>query len=219
MRPKIKICGITNLIDAKNALNFGADFIGFINISSSLRYLSVPEIEEITRDLTEAERNKSVLLSLENNIDNLIADMSKLSFKIVQPYGNLNYSDFSKLRLIGYTIFKPIQVSSNLDIENLDEYRKYVDLLILDTKDDTPNLGGTGKTFDWSLFTEAKNSLSIDLCLSGGLNPDNVEEALNKTNATMIDLSSGLEARPGLKSSKKMRELFNIFMVSSPNDL
>jgi phosphoribosylanthranilate isomerase len=219
MKPKIKICGITNLIDAKNALNFGADFIGFINISSSLRYLTIAEIEEISRDLTEAERNKSVLLSLENNVDNLISDLSKLRFKTVQPYGNLNYSDFSKLRLVGYNIFKPIQVSSSFDIENLDEYRKFVDLIILDTKDDTPNLGGTGKTFDWSLFVQAKKILSIDLCLSGGLNPTNVEEALKITNANMIDLSSGLEARPGLKSIKKMRDLFNIFMVSSPNDL
>ena len=220
MRPKVKICGITNLIDAKNALHFGADFIGFINIEQSPRFLSIDEIAEISRDLSEKEKQQSVLLSLEHSVDSLVADLTKLGFKIVQPYGNLSMEDMSKLKLMGYKIFKPVQIASEADIKNLDELRKSVDLIILDSKEDgSGKLGGTGKVFNWDIFNQAKEELEIELALSGGLNLENLEEALAKTKATMIDLSSGLEQSPGIKSCDKIKELFNLFLSTTPNDL
>lgn len=220
MRPKVKICGITNLIDAKNALHFGADYIGFINIEQSPRYLSIDDISEISRDLDESEKQKSVLLSLEHSVDNIVADLTRLGFKTIQPYGNLNMEDLSKLKLMGYKIFKPVQVASTDDIKNLDDYRKAVDLIILDSKPaNSDQLGGTGKTFNWDIYNEAREKLEIDLALSGGLNLDNVEEALAKTSASMIDLSSGLEQKTGIKSCEKIKQLFNLFLSTSSNDL
>lgn len=220
MIPKVKICGITNLIDAKNALQFGADYIGFINIEQSPRYLSIDEITEISRDLNEQEKQKSVLLSLEHSVDKIVSDLTRLGFKTIQPYGNLNLEELCKLKLMGYKIFKPVQVSSTADIKNLDDFRKAVDLIILDSKSSDPaQLGGTGTSFNWDIFNQAKDDLEINLALSGGLTLDNIEEALIKTEASMIDLSSGLELRPGLKSCDKIKELFNLLLSISSNDL
>ena len=220
MRPKIKICGITNLIDAKNALHFGADYIGFINIEQSPRYLSIDNIAEISRDLSEQEKQKSVLLSLESSIDKIVSNLSRLGFKIIQPYGNLNMEELGKLKLMGYKIFKPVQVSCIEDTKNLDEFRKAVELIILDSKsEDSSKLGGTGNTFNWDIFNQARKDLEIELALSGGLTLDNLEEALAKTNASMIDLSSGLELKPGIKSCEKIKKLFNLFLSTSSNDL
>ena len=220
MRPKVKICGITNLIDAKNALHFGADFIGFINIEQSPRFLSIDQIAEISRDLSEKEKQQSVLLSLEHSVDSLVSHLIRLGFKIVQPYGNLSMEDMSKLKLMGYKIFKPVRIASEADIKNLGELRKSVDLIILDSKEEGSEvLGGTGKVFNWDIFNQAKEELEIELALSGGLNLENIEEALAKTKATMIDLSSGLEQSPGIKSCDKIKGLFNSFLTTSSTDL
>lgn len=215
MMPKIKICGITNLIDAKNALNLGADYIGFINIDQSPRYISIEEIQDICREFTKSEKNNFVLLSIEHNVDKLVNDLSRLGFRIVQPYGNLSLEDLSRLKLMGFKILKPVQINSDSNIESLDEFRKSVDLLILDSSDNNGKLGGTGKVFDWNLFVKAQNSLEIDLALSGGLNCENILDALTTTNAKMIDISSGLEQKPGIKSLNKMKQIFSLIQSRS----
>ena len=122
MRPKIKICGITNLIDAKNALNLGADYIGFININRSSRFITTEEIEDILKSFTDAEKQKVVLLTDINSIDTLINISSRLEIKILQPYGSLSNNDLHRLRLLGYKIFKPINIATEDDLDQIEEY-------------------------------------------------------------------------------------------------
>ncbi len=211
MKPKIKICGITNLIDAKNALNLGADFIGFININRSSRFITTEEIEDILKSFSDAEKQKTVLLTDINSIDTLINISSRLGIKILQPYGSLSNNDLHRLRLLGYKIFKPINVATEDDLEQIEEYDECADMVILDTKiTDAAILGGTGLKFDWDLFVKAKSMTDIDLGLAGGINTENLEDALTKCKPAMIDISSGLESSPGLKSLEKMKLLFNL---------
>lgn len=211
MKPRIKICGITNLIDAKNALNLGADYIGFININRSSRFITTEEIEDILKSFTDAEKQKVVLLTDINSIDTLINISSRLGIKILQPYGSLSNNDLHRLRLLGYKIFKPINVATEDDLDQIEEYLDCADVIILDTKiTDAAILGGTGLRFDWDLYVKAKSLTKVDLGLAGGINTENLEEALMKCKPVMIDISSGLETSPGLKSLEKMKHLFNL---------
>jgi len=210
VKPKIKICGITNLIDAKNALNLGADYIGFINIEISPRYISLIDIEEVFKSLSEAERQKSVFLSKDQSVDSIIGTCSRLGFRIIQPYSNLSMNDLSKLRLLGYKIFKPFRVATVDDLENIQDYKNCSDLIILDTKTNDPELlGGSGELFDHKVFVEAKKNLGYNLALSGGLDSENIREALAVTEPYMVDVSSGVESRPGQKSFSKMKKFIN----------
>ncbi len=206
-KPQVKICGITNLIDAKNALSLGADYIGFISINTSPRFITIDQIHEIANDLTEEEKAKCVLVTDENIIDQIVSDCSYLGFKYVQPYGDHQLKDLRSLSLFELNILKPLGVKTSEDIKDIGSYSDFVRLLILDTKT-SEKLGGTGKSFDWDIFNEAKSLTKVKLGLAGGLNPDNIAEAITKTKADLLDLSSGLESKPGIKSFEKMKQLF-----------
>ncbi len=208
MKPKIKICGLTNLIDAKNALNLGADFIGFVNIITSPRFVSVDELEKISLQLTDSERSKAVMLADTNSEEETLNITARLGFKIIQNYSDLKATEINKLRLLGYKIFKPLRVADEDDIAHIDDFRELCDLIILDTKIDN-RLGGTGETFDWLLFDKAKRLTTIPLGLAGGLNPENIAEAISLTKPYLVDISSSLESKPGIKSLEKMKLLFN----------
>lgn len=215
-RPKIKICGITNLIDAKNALNLGADYIGFINIEYSLRYLPEADIKVITKDLTEEELEKTVLLTDSESTDEIIQTSSHLGIKTLQLYSNLSNSEISTLKSLGYTIFKPISIDLEDDIDEIDYFKNYVHLMILDTKSkENEAAGGTGRVFNWDIYNKAKEHYhDVNLALAGGLNPDNIMDAISKTNPYMLDISSGLESKPRIKSLEKMKALFDLVQAA-----
>lgn len=205
MKPRIKICGITNLIDAKNALNLGADYIGLNNISSSKRYISCREIDEITAHFNHEEREKLVLLTDFDAADSLISLASNLQINIIQPYATLSTKDLVSMKSLGFQIFMPRAVASEDDIRDLDSYKLAVNMVILDSKSDT-ELGGTGKSFDHQLFLRARDYTDIKLALAGGLNPDNIADATRLCQPYMVDVSSGIESKPGIKSLTKMRK-------------
>lgn len=206
MSTKIKICGITNLIDAKNALNLGADFIGFINIKSSPRYLELEDITKITDQLSEEERFKAVLLSEETSLDKLINHASRVGVKHIQFYSSFSLRDLRSLKSLGFNLFKPIPVRTEEDIADFDYYKGYIDMIILDTKSNDV-LGGTGKTFDWSLYTKAQTTTEVRLGLAGGLKPNNISDA-KLLEPYLIDISSGVEERAGIKSLDKLKAIF-----------
>ncbi len=205
MKPRIKICGITNLIDAKNALNLGADYIGLNNISSSKRYISCREIDEITAHFSYEEREKLVLLTDFDAADSLISLASNLQINIIQPYATLSTKDLVSMKSLGFQIFMPRAVATEDDIKDIDSYKQAVNLVILDSKHDT-ELGGTGKSFDHRLFLQARSFTDIKLALAGGLNSENVAAAVALCQPYMLDVSSGIESQPRIKSLTKMRK-------------
>ncbi len=196
------------MIDAKNALNLGADYIGLNNISSSKRYISCKEIDDITAHFNHEEREKLVLLTDFDAGDSLISLASNLQINIIQPYATLSTKDLVSMKSLGFQIFMPRAVASEDDLRDLDSYRQAVNLVILDSKHDA-ELGGTGKAFDHDLFIKARSFTDIKLALAGGLKPENVAEAVAKCQPYMVDVSSGIESKPGIKSLTKMRDFIN----------
>lgn len=206
--PKVKICGITNIIDAKTALHLNADYIGLNNIKSSPRYLDKKEIKEIINGLSKEEHKKVVLLTESDDIEEIDAFCDEMQINIIQPYsGRLSFSDYTALKELGFEIFKPFRVSVLGDIKRLEDYHELVDLIILDTKSEKA-LGGTGETFNWDIFSKAKEKCKTKLGLAGGLNLENISGAIAKTEPYLVDVSSGLESRPRIKSLDMMRRFF-----------
>lgn len=210
---RIKICGLTNLADAYMALKLGADFLGFNNIKRSKRFIDIVDIKEIVKRMPESCRNKYVLLAEDVDLQSIIKTAKSLNINSIQPYvtnPSITDADYIKVREHGMGVFRVIHIANKRSISDLSINPNSADYFILDTKSSDPNqLGGTGASFDWYLYNCAKTALpEKKMVLAGGINLNNLDEAVEYTETRMIDLSSGIEDAPGIKSHDKMQALF-----------
>jgi len=219
---KVKICGLTNLADAHLTLKLGADFLGFNSIKGSKRFIDLMDIKDIVQRMPESLRNKVVLLAQDTDLFNIVKTAKSLEISYIQPYlfNPIPETDYVKARERGIGIFRVIHIENKRSISSLSINPDTADYFILDTKSpDTNTLGGTGASFDWYLYNCAKEILpERKMVLAGGINPSNVEEAVDYTETQMIDLASGVEAAPGLKSQEKMQALFEYIKKYNKKD-
>ena len=194
---KIKVCGITNLDDARLAAELGADMLGFIFYAKSPRAVSREMATQICRAVT-AEKVGVFVNETEVNIRQILQECG---LNALQFHGD---ESPSFCRLFPVKKIKAIRVRDETSLQQAAEYD--VDALLLDTYTDSQR-GGTGKTFDWSLAVKAK-SLGRPIILSGGLTPDNVREAIRAVQPYAVDVASGVEREPGRKDPEKLRRFF-----------
>jgi len=195
MSCKVKICGITSLEDARFCAGSGADYLGFIQHPSSPRYISAHQSKEIIEWIHGVET-----IGVFVNVDaETVNQDSKISgFDLVQLHGDESPSYCQRIIL---PVIKSIAVDSHTTtrklFRTLTEYETCVDAFLLDTWH--PELsGGTGTSFDWTIVKSLVRDFRI--ILAGGLNPDNVQEALQTTSPWGVDVSSGLEETAGVKN-------------------
>jgi phosphoribosylanthranilate isomerase len=210
---RIKICGLTNLADAYMALKLGADFLGFNNIKRSKRFIDILDIKDIVERMPESLRDKCVLLAEDVDLQSIIKTAKSLNINSIQPYitnPTITDADYIKVREHGMGVFRVIHIENKRSISDLSINPNSADYFILDSKSSDPNqLGGTGASFDWYLYNCAKTALpEKKMVLAGGINLNNLDEAVEYTETRMIDLSSGIEDTPGIKSHDKMQALF-----------
>lgn len=192
---KIKICGITNLEDALFAANYGADAIGFIFYKGSPRYIEPNNAKEIVSYLPPFITTVGVFVNEDPEKMRQIMDYAGLD--IIQLHGD----ELPETCKIWTRVIKAFRVSDLTDLKLLQTYRTSANLL--DTY--SPDIfGGTGRTFNWDIAVEAKRYGPV--ILSGGLNVENVEKAIQWVKPYAIDVSSGIEQYKGKKDLKKMRE-------------
>ncbi len=196
---RVKVCGITNLEDAHMAVNAGAAALGFIFVHSSPRYIEPVLANEIIRTLPPFVTPVGVFADVRREKVQRIVRASGVL--CIQFHGDENAAD-----LAGYTqpVIKAFRVSSEFDVQQLKKFP--TKMFLLDTFVDGMH-GGTGKTFDWAIAIEAKQYGEI--ILSGGLNPDNVANAIATVQPYAIDVNSGVESSPGKKDGSKLKELFS----------
>jgi phosphoribosylanthranilate isomerase len=198
---RVKICGITNLEDALVAQKAGADFLGFI-FAESPRRVSVKTANIIIKKISPKVKIVALFVNeTEENVKGAIAKLKRVD--ILQFHGDETPEYCSRFK--GRKVIKAIRVKNKSSLKAIKEY-KGVDYILLDTYSKT-TYGGTGKTFNWELAKEAKR-YGIPIFLSGGLNPDNVKEAIKKVKPFAVDVSSGVEISPGKKDPKLIRNVF-----------
>ena len=191
----VKICGITNLEDAIHAVRCKADAVGFIFYEASPRFIEPERAAEIAARLPDFTSKVGVFVNADPKYIQEVSAMVKLS--AVQLTGNEGADD-----LVGYetSVIKVFRIKPDFDVEVMRNY--LVDAFLLDTYAGK-GYGGTGQTFDWNIAVRAKEFGKI--ILSGGLNPDNIEDAVRFVQPYGGDVSSGVEAVVGKKDPVKVR--------------
>jgi len=198
MRTRAKICGITRSQDIQAVVNAGADAIGFVFFPPSPRHVSAAQAKELIRYVPAYVQTVGLFV---NATADDIADVLKLvALDIIQFHGDETPKDCQAIAAqVGRRWYKAIQVKPGLDV--VAEIQKYQDAgasaVLLDAWH--PDLkGGTGHSFDWTTFPK----LNIPLILAGGLNSDNIEQAILTTHAYAVDVSGGVESAKGIKDQQ-----------------
>jgi phosphoribosylanthranilate isomerase len=194
---RIKICGITNVDDAQASVGFGADAIGFVFYDKSPRAVSPGTAKNIIAALPPFV--SAVGVFVDETIERIREIITFTGINIVQLHGSES-PDFCA-GLSGRFI-KAIRVKDMDDLQMLQQYHD-ASAFLLDTYS-PESYGGTGRAFNWDIAVEAKKFGRI--ILAGGLNPDNIEEAVRTVRPYAVDVSSGVEGpEKGKKDHGKLR--------------
>ncbi len=192
-----KICGITNVSDAKIAVEYGASAMGFIFYEKSPRAISIDAAKYITEQLPRHVSKIGVFVNHGRAF--IIEAMSEVPLNMIQLHGN-ETPDFCNQ--FDVPVLKALRIKDEKSLSAMNDYN--VDGFLLDTFSND-QYGGTGKTFDWSILNGESGTPII---LSGGLNPSNILEAIDSVNPSAIDVNSGVESSPGIKDYLKITKLF-----------
>ncbi|WP_443748912.1 phosphoribosylanthranilate isomerase [Asticcacaulis solisilvae] len=210
--PHTKICGISTLEAARVAARDGAAFLGFIHFAKSPRHLTINEMAALmqaVRDDGIALPLVSVTVNPDETLLTALRDVVKPD--MIQLHGHETPERVAEVKaLTGLPVIKAISVSNADDLTAAKAYEYSADYLLFDarTPKDADLPGGLGLSFDWTLL--AGRTWRKPWFLAGGLDPDNVAEALRISGAEAVDVSSGVESAPGLKSP----ELISRFLRS-----
>ncbi|MBC7130925.1 phosphoribosylanthranilate isomerase [Candidatus Bathyarchaeota archaeon] len=204
-RVKVKICGITRLEDLEAACSLGADAVGFIvDVSESPRNLSPEVAEELIAKVPIFV--KSVIVTALNDPNRIVNLYERLKPDVIQVHGGTPEDILAlrkrlpKARLIG-----ALPVKSGSEIEKAAVFASFLDAVLVDSYV-AGRLGGTGVTHDWSISARIREMLHPKpLILAGGLNPENIKEAVRIVKPYAVDVSTGVEAHPGLKDPEKIK--------------
>jgi len=196
---RIKICGITNVEDALAAVEFGADAIGFV-FALSPRRVDAGQAKRIGDAVPPFVSRVGVFVNADPG---LLRVVQVCGLDAVQLHGDQS-EPFAKTLTPYVRVIRGLRVKGARCLLRLKEYEA-ADAFLLDTYSKEA-LGGTGKTFDWGVAVKAKD-FGKPIILSGGITPENVEEAIRRVRPYAIDVSSGVESEPGKKDHDKMKEL------------
>ncbi len=209
MSTAVKICGITDATGLDAALAGGADYVGLVFFSKSPRNLAQAAARALCDRVPHTSATKTVALV----VDPADADLSCIVHDVdpgfIQLHGHESPARVAEIRArFNKPIIKAIPVASAADVEAGLAYLapgRLADILLFDAKPDPHAAlpGGNGLAFDWHILDGIKDRTSF--ALAGGLTPDNVAEAIARTGAAIVDVSSGVESTPGRKDPGLIR--------------
>lgn len=208
---KIKICGITRAEDAHYAAELGADFLGFIFVPDSPRYIDPKRAARIISQVqwsggkgtrhdgrpVESQPLYCVGVFRDASVEEMRRVCGIAGNQYVQLHGN---EPDEAVREIGKPAIKGVPVGETVPV-----VATSAEWLLFDTHDAKLG-GGTGRPFDWSLLARVPRSKPF--FLAGGLTPDNVADAIRAVRPDAIDVATGVESAPGVKDHAKLRKLF-----------
>jgi len=192
-----KICGITNLDDANVSVENGASALGFIFYKKSPRAISIKNAKSISKQLSNTIIRVGVFVNHEKDFIN--EAISEVPLDMIQLHGD-ETPDFCNQ--FDVPILKALRIKNEASLSVMDQYD--VAVFLLDTFSND-QYGGTGETFDWSILNR---KFKTPIILSGGLNPENILDAIDAVNPSAVDVNSGVESSPGKKDYNKLKSLF-----------
>lgn len=196
--PLIKICGITNILDALHAVNAGATAIGFNFYSKSKRYISPNN----ARDIADKIRNRITIIGL--FVNEQISVVQEIQNTVGLHYLQFHGDETPKYVSRFSSAIKVFRVNNNIEDELISQYS--TDAILFDTFSEG-EFGGTGRTFNWKLTEPFSKKYSV--IIAGGLNPENVQGAIRNAKPFGVDVSSGVEIKPGVKDKIKVTSFIN----------
>lgn len=204
MRTRVKFCGVTQLDDALAAVECGVDALGFVFVASSPRAIAPEAAAALIASLPPLVAKIGLFVNANLAIVARIAEITGID--TLQLHGNETPAYCSQAKAqTGLPYVKAFAVASGFDSRTASAAYPDAAAILLDTYDPA-RAGGTGTSFDWQL---APKDFHRPVILAGGLNPGNVATAIRTVRPFAVDVSSGIEARPGVKDRDKMRR----FMV------
>ncbi|QDY68669.1 phosphoribosylanthranilate isomerase [Qingshengfaniella alkalisoli] len=200
-KTRVKICGLSRSDDiAAAAAKAGAAYVGFAYFPKSPRHVSLDRAAQLAADVPVGIAK--VMFAVDPD-DDLIDDIAQtVPLDMLQLHGSETPERVAEIRSrIGLPVMKVIGVASAEDLVPLSAYETVADQLLIDAKapKNAELPGGNGVTFDWDLL--AGRAWSRPWMLAGGLNSENVAEAIRRTGARQVDVSSGVENAPGVKDA------------------
>ncbi len=213
MSVKIKICGVTKKEDIQAVCKFQADYVGFVFYADSSRYVNYKTAQKLSEFITYSL--KKVALFVNPEIQDIQLVMQTLRPDYLQLHGaeTTEFITEIKMQYPNVSIIKALGISGKEDLEKIVLYESLVDIFILDAPPQEKGLpGGNGVTFDWSFLKEVP---AIDWMLSGGLNANNVGDAIHITKTKAVDVSSGVETKRGHKTPEKIMQFIEAVKEAS----
>jgi phosphoribosylanthranilate isomerase len=202
---QVKICGITKLEQASAIADLGATALGFICVPGTPRYVERETIQAIVEQVPNSVDRVGVFLDAA--IEEICQTVAIANLNVVQLHGTESIAFCDALRdvLPDVKLIKAFRIRAFEDLEQVQTYTHAVHHVLLDAYH-PQKAGGTGHTIDWTMLKEF--CPNCPWYLSGGLNPDNILDALTLITPDGIDLSSGLENAPGDKNLERVQQLF-----------
>ena len=208
MGVEVKVCGITNKRDALNALQAGANYLGFILYPKSPRHITLEDLKRVSDSLKDIACKK-VAVDVAPKLEDL-ALMQRADFQFYQFHFPLDL-DKEIIRqwseMVGPSnLWLAPKLPPGADFP--DHLLQYAETFVIDAYSQD-KFGGTGKSADWKSFSEYQNLYpEKKWILAGGIGPKNVVSSVVQTDARMIDLNSAVESKPGQKDVDKLKSVF-----------
>lgn len=205
MTIEIKICGLSTPASIEAAVEAGADMVGFVFFPKSPRYTPLARAAQLAK--LARGRAKIVSLLVDADDDFIARLKDQLAPDLLQLQGKESIARVIEIKSrFGLPVMKAVGVAGSADVVNARSYAGVADRLMLDAKPPkTENAlpGGNGLSFDWRLVAHLDPPLAF--MLSGGLNAQNVVDALRLVRPKSVDVSSGVESSPGIKDEAKIK--------------
>jgi phosphoribosylanthranilate isomerase len=205
-RPRIKICGVRDSATAQVVASAGADYIGLSFIEASPRYVTIEQARAIVASLPD--RIEPVGLFVDHPVDQIKATCNDVGLSIVQLHGHETPSVVQQLSPL--RVIQALPFAGESFAETVDPWREVsseLQAILLDAppSDSDSLTGGLGRVLDWSALAKCQRSGLFDdlpaMFLAGGLNPQNVAQAIAITKPYAVDVSSGVESARGVKDA------------------
>ena len=195
MRVRVKICGITRAEDALSAIENGADAIGLVFYSPSPRNVSIAQAAEIVKKIPAFVSVVGLFVNAEPDFINEV--ISQVQLDLLQFHGDETPEQCARYKV---PFIKAIRVKSDTNLVQCAKDFSASKALLLDTYTEGV-AGGTGHVFDWGLIP---TELAVTVILAGGLNPQNVAQAIAQVKPYAVDVSGGVEVSKGIKDAAKI---------------